>query len=228
MKLIFLFLSTVQFCFSTDFHMYHCKYISSKALVQKLSIFTLKGKYTPSNHSTIVFFGQKTDFDKFQKFASKFDIKAISVSGEVSINMNQSNSSRKTLEYSKNQQSQFQKSSFRGLSGSNIKVQLGKETVRQFQDLYQISNTGLYLNLIATKIGQKFQIEISIKATTLSDQTLFTSQTLLVNERVWTPLTSFQNDHKSTTKSLSSNLQNLIHKQSSLLNLNAQILIQEN
>jgi hypothetical protein len=226
MKLLLFFVLSLQTCLCTDFYMYHCKYIASKTLVQKLSTFKIKGKFIPSNHSTIIYFGSKYGFNTFKDFASKFDIKPIMISGQIKINTNHLNSNKKLFEYSNQQGSQSQSSSFTGLSGTNIKIQLGQETVKQFQDLYQISNTGLYLNLIPIKIGDHFEVELSIRSTTLNEKTLFSSQTILVHEGSWTSLSNFQDVSRSNTKNFTGQLKDLVQKQNKQLSLNAQILIQ--
>ncbi|MCO4780877.1 MAG: hypothetical protein KC646_01030 [Candidatus Cloacimonetes bacterium] len=228
MKFLLFFIFTIQSYICNDFFVYHCKYVSAKALVQKISIFRIKGKFTPSNHSTIIYFGDKLGFQFFKKFASSFDIKPIMISGQVQLSTQYLNSKLTLTEYSNQNQSQWQTAAFKGLSGTNIKIQLGEQTVKKLENLYQITNSGLYLNLIPVKIGDHFEVDLSIRSSALHDKTLYSSQKLIVNNGSWTSVNNFTSSQNSKTKHLGEHLKDLVNKQNSLLGLKARIVLYTN
>ncbi|MCJ8347773.1 hypothetical protein MJH12_19735 [bacterium] len=221
--LLSFFVSSIPY--ATDFFVYNCNYISSENLVKKLSIFPIKGKYTPSNHSNIIFFGQKSQYDYFLKVAKQFDIKPIMIKGNIRIKNIAFSKEKALLNLNQSNRSQEQIATFTGLSGSHIKVQLGQETVREFQHFFQILDTGLYLDIVAIKIGNHFELEISIKSSTQNDQTFYISQNIRVPSNTWTSIGNFKDSSQGKTKSLPAKLDSIYQKYQSSIQLDASIII---
>ncbi|PCJ19781.1 MAG: hypothetical protein COB02_06210 [Candidatus Cloacimonadota bacterium] len=221
--LILLFITQID---SNDFFTYNCKYISSKSLIIKLSTFQLKDKYTSINFSSIIFFGNKVDFNKFKQLANKFDIKSVMIRGKILIN--NLIFEQKKIIFSKNKS--YKKNSqlidFTGLSGSNIKIQLGQRLINKIANFYQISEKGIYLNVLPIKIGNHFEVEVSIKSSGLNESTFYSSQKITIEESTWFSLNSYNEESKSKKIDLQKNIYQIYQKKYLNINLDAKIYLQ--